>query len=489
MASHTTHRFSPLDDIIFPVYFAVICGFPCEAAQRPDIHRALQAGYTLTLEQFPFLGADIDRVPHGDPSQGRAGSLRLQMPGSTPDTSIDVRDLTVPGSGWTHTYAELREASMPPSWLDPELLAPCIAGTKVPSRVFDVQINWIHGGCLLTMYGAHAAADAGGLATIVEFWAWQCRHVQASSTHVDVDVDVDPSAIFGFGSHVPALHDLPCSAAEFDRLKSRPELWKLLGLHWEMNLAAPAPGDENNDDAPILPTKIPSVVAVPGMRSCIFSITPEAAARLKQDATPPDGNGWVSTNDAIAALVWRSVMRARFPDPASWSRSSIATVTVDGRSLDDLHIPPNYTGNVVFCCMTETTLTDLVSSTLAETASLIHRNVQTLKTNGSLQTDATRLAASIPDVRRLAIAFYDSFGDNLVTTSWAGLPFYGVDFGAGLGKPEFVRPPRGQFGGVCTFLPRRATGGVEVLLNLREGEMERVLGDAEFLRYAETVCG
>lgn len=50
----------------------------------------------------------------------------------------------------------------------------------------------------------------------------------------------------------------------------------------------------------------------------------------------------------------------------------------------------------------------------------------------------------------------DPFGSTDFTiTSWADLDFYGIDFGARLGRPEFVRIPYMEASGVGLVLPRK----------------------------------
>ena len=98
----------------------------------------------------------------------------------------------------------------------------------------------------------------------------------------------------------------------------------------------------------------------------IFSATPTTISKLKQDASPapvplmaPNGQkaaGGISTKDALGALLWRRIMKARFPSqPVTNMRvenyNSVIAVAMDGRK--SLAIPIDYVGNVVFESMTE----------------------------------------------------------------------------------------------------------------------------------------
>jgi hypothetical protein len=276
---------------------------------------------------------------------------------------------------------------------------------------------------------------------------------------------------------------------EFERLKMRPELWKLLGLHWEDNLAP--------SDGPSLPVAIPAAGAsIPGMRTGIFSFSREACAKLKKDLSPVQLNQWISTKDALTALIWRSVMRARFYDIKNIPRSakgaepkSIVTVAVNGRSLFKPELPDTYINNVVYCCMNELPLSEVLGdTTLTSLAGAIRQRIETIKSDTTLIQDANTLASCIPDVGKLTFAFKDFLGFDLITSSWIDLPFYDIDFGPILGRPDLIRVPRNQFGGLCCLQPRKPNGDIEVFISLKGDEMDRLLGDIDFNKYARFIC-
>jgi hypothetical protein len=300
---------------------------------------------------------------------------------------------------------------------------------------------------------------------------------------------VDPE----IGTSVPAAGHIPAPDKSFDILKTRPELWKLLGLDREDNMTS-RPG------ALSTPTVIPAArPSMPGMRTVVFAFSRPAAARLKADATPLHETRWISTKDAITALIWRSVMRARFPDATNSPNSTKeggagdpkarVNVPVNGRSLFQPELPPSYINNVIFHCTTEMPLSQVVGSeTLAPLASTIRRGIDIIKSDVSLVRDAAILAASIPDVGSLVSAFKDFLRSELATSSWVDFPFYDVDFGPALGRPDLIRIPRGQWTEFCVLGPRKPNGDVEVFISLQGDQMERFLVDTEFQKYASFVC-
>ncbi|KAK5637148.1 hypothetical protein RRF57_012860 [Xylaria bambusicola] len=476
----SSYEFTPLDEIIPPLFFGIIYAFPCDEHRREVALKALQEGYNKLLELWPYLGGDIVR---DNCSDKRPGHLSLVISEKNPDTEIPVVDFKNLPNSWTHSYTEVLEAGLPVSWLDASIFAPYAAGNIITTKPFTVQANWIPGGCLLTCYFSHAVIDATGAARILQCWAKLCRKFQDQ-----------PDAVGGMTQHLSVATpriDFSASGRSFDSLKTRPELWKLLGLDCEGNWTR-RPGTLST------PTVIPAAgTSSPGMRTVVFTVSPSSAARLKEDITTRLKNRWISTNDALAALLWRSVMRARFPNATKPLNGMQRTedpivrvnVPVNGRSLFQPKLPSSYINNVIFHCTPGLPLSKVVGpEPLAQLASTIRDGINVIKSDTTLVRDAAVLASLIPDIRSLESEFKDFLGSELATSSWVDFPFYDVDFGPVLGKPDLIRIPRGQWTEFCLLGPRKQNGDVEVFISLKSDQMERLLVDTEFQSYAQFVC-
>lgn len=479
------HQFSPLDEIIPPLYEAFIYGFPCPFAQKENVLKVLEEGWSKTLHEWPMLRGEIG---YDQSKDTRPGTLKLKIPESRRNGGFVVNDLSLPGSSWNSSYEDLRSQGVPPSKLDGEVLAPLVCGIGATTRVVTVQLNSIPGGYLLAFCSSHSFMDAKGCSLVLGLWARHCRDLQASPRALTSDYTEEPQHEEMAGFRTSAMKN-----GEYDALKHRSELWHLLGLHATENL---------NYDLTATTAKefchIPAAVSPPDgpkTTTCIFSIKTTSLRRLKQDASPKTP-AWISSGDALVALIWRCIMRARCPPAANRSTSlrkdSIVTVAIDGRKLLTPPILTSYIGNVVFCCMTSLPLGILLSptTTLAETAVAIRRNVDLAKKDKVLD-DSASLAATIPAVSSLKIAFKDFLGVDLITTSWIELPFYDIDFGPIFGKTgraEFFRIPRGQFGGICSFQPRQTNGVIDVSILLEVDQMNRLRTDKEFVAYMDFVA-
>ncbi|KAL8898739.1 MAG: hypothetical protein Q9192_001938, partial [Flavoplaca navasiana] len=379
------YEFSPLDEIIPPLYNAFILTFSCSPEQKDKIVSVLVNGWRMTLDDWKFLQASVgfDQTPGVRP-----GTLKLGYRDYRLDEFWTVNDLTRADSGWNNSYDDLKAQGMPPGKLDAKFLAPLAAGLERIDKLVFAQINLVPGGCLIAFCFSHSFTDAKGCSLILEVWAQQCRRLQ-DATNEEVQRDL-------MQLHLSApTSDKMRTKAKFDGLQDRSGLWHLLGLHATGNLQVRPLVDAKREFQ-----HFPAAATAPGSpktTTCIFSFSSQSIKQLKEDSAP-QGQGWISSGDALVALLWVSVMRARFPPSKlkaiDESRESIVTVAVDGRKILDPPLSPSYIGNVIFCCMTRLALSTVLSpdTPLSLVATAIRRNVNIAKDPQTL-SDAIQLAA------------------------------------------------------------------------------------------------
>ncbi|KAI9739475.1 MAG: hypothetical protein M1818_005163 [Claussenomyces sp. TS43310] len=489
------YEFSPLDEVIPPLYFAYILAFESSPNCRntEQFFANLNNGLLRLVEDYPFLSGEITR----DRSHTlRAGHLTLSI--STPPEEIQIvkKDLRLPGSGWKDSYEELRKAGMPSSRLDARILAPLAAGVCTTRRVMSAQVNFIPGGTLLSVCFSHAFVDARGASIIIGLWAKICKSLQQDPSP---NGETEPSR----NGEKPTILKAQRLEADYEKLKTQPELWKLLGLDWKER-PKPQKGALMFELPLVIPAAAPTAVGSGSSKveTQIFSFSTETSKKLKERATLKDSwhaeGNWISSNDALVAFLWQHIMRARFRSrPANSSASrflqeeSIVTVAIDGRK--GLSVPENYIGNVVFCSMSSLSIGTLVASEtgLPQLAQVVRQSVNKGRTTAFL-TSAFALASCIPEnvIRSLRYGFTDFVGKDLVTTSWVDLPFYEMDWGQAFGTGgyiDFFRMPRGQFEGICCMQPRRKDGTIEVVVGMKREHMGRLMDDEEFTRFAAVV--
>ncbi|CAI7653258.1 unnamed protein product [Penicillium pancosmium] len=459
------HQFSPLDIIMPPIFNALIVGWTVSVLRR---------SLALVVEEWPDLAGEIV-APPADASPGTQPTIQ---PMQNHDSLLTIRDFTGPDSPFPYNYSQLKAEGFPTDKLDGQLLAP-LAGVATTQRVMAAQASFIHGGCLLSVGFSHQFADAYGVYLIFEKWAQYCRQTQGLPAQPSAFPNSSSRSQIALPPAFQVSHDQ--ATERYPTLKERPELWKLIGLDWRGSATSPPP-------------EPPFQIAAGGVETRIFSLSAAAQATLKKTASASSSSlDPISTNDALVAWIWRNVSKARFPSGqpnAPCRDNSFVSVAIDGRR--PLSVPADYAGNVVFCSMTNMSIQDLTNpdTLLGEIAARIRQETIANRDTSRL-TEAVTLAAGIPDFRQpLANAFPSWFAEDLVTTSWVGLPFYQLDFGPALGSSgciETFRMPRGQFVGICSFQPRTNDGSVEVVVGLLTEQMERLVGDPDFRNFASLI--
>lgn len=464
-------EFSPLDEMLPPLYFAYVLCFPITTGSKETIRTLLQSSLSALVAERPYLTGNAKR---DDSGKARPGHLVLDIPEPLEDMKIVFNDLTHPASGWKETYQQMQAAGMPPRKLDAHVLAPLTAGIGETSKVFSVQANFIDGGLLLAMCFHHNFVDAYGASRIIARLSEHCNGSAAVPEADGVNANDGMPDIF----KVEAIK----ASYDYDKLKHNPELWRLNCLDWREK-----PKDYVPFEWPIvLPSLLPPTD--PPVNSSMFSFTSQALADLKKFANPNDGDAWVSTNDALVAFLWRHVMRARFPWSVEGAQSgnkdeSAVVVALDGRK--DLSLPPSYIGNCLFHCFTDLPIGYIGSkdTALSGMALSIRKTINKTR-DPKLLTDVVALAATIPTCQSMHYGA-DNLGKDLYITSWTDLPFYRLNWGL-LGKTDFIRIPDRHFESLCCILPPRH-GVVDVIMSMKDDHGVKLRKDKDFAQFAKLV--
>lgn len=202
---------------------------------------------------------------------------------------------------------------------------------------------------------------------------------------------------------------------------------------------------------------------------------------------------WVSTYDALIALLWRAVIRAKMPflkpDPAAPSKT-IHAVNARGRAVP---LPEEYIGVAVTLPWSPShPISRVLSPDFAATLPLLARTVR-VATNSVTPPYLDGLLdwglACEEDMRWTELNMHMMLGVDCMIFDWHTMKSYSVhDFG--FGKPAALRWPNPQFEGFAFILPTRTTKGnedegLEICLGIEESCHERLDVDEELLRFAE----
>ncbi|KAK8075326.1 trichothecene 3-O-acetyltransferase [Apiospora hydei] len=350
---------------------------------------------------------------------------------------------------------DFRAAGCPMNCLDEDLVAPRRTSSGRPgettAEVFQLQASIVNGGLILTFLGQHQCMDGVGQGQVMHLLSKACRGEAFTEDELRSG-NRDPA------DKIPLLDDTA---------------W-VPGTEPRYNKVEPLPvGDVRQP----MPTGV----------WCHFSFPNGSLLTLKQMATQslPTATPYISTDDALSAFVWQSIMRVRLP------RLQEDSPVLFARSVDIRHhvgISATYPGFAQ--CMTyhyKFSARQLVESPLGAIAADLRAAIAT--ETSTLAYDARSLATLVdrtPDKSTVSLlgGGFDMTRD-VMLNSWANQGAYHLDFGLGLGRPESVRRPRfDAFQGLVYLMPKRPDGEIGVAVCLSEEDMQRLKGDGGFMRFA-----
>lgn len=543
---------TPFDLIPPKVYIQFVIYLPLQPS-RPakEVYANLQQGLIRTFQQIPLLSGKVHLRPPSSPDW-RPGQLEVRHDNPwTPPADLSGIPLQLKKKDISTdidcTYDELKDDGFPSSAFEDELVitAPFVPDLAVGVDVFMAQANFLEGGCLLAGAIHHSVADGTGMMLLMQAWAAHCkaasspasiqmpqlaarlhcgtwdrsvldeawsqtqerRHtsdVESKTWHV---LGLDPPVEYQFAA--TQLIDQVVKRLVFSTLDLLPFLFGIYALlvqflvtAWYPELATSSGAEKDASEQHSKSRCSATGVSErkKAMQSSIFYMSGAQFARLKKDTASEDKfAATVSANDALLALFWRCLMKARVNAkcavPPSENEEALLQSPVDGRAVFSSSVPRLYLGNVVLINQIYMTVAALVrpTTTLHDVATCVRESA--LKINHDSVHDAYSLAREVQDYTALKHAFTSLEGFAMMITSLVALPFEDFDFGDRLfgnhGKPDNLRPLMGGFNRafrLCVVLPQKAHGGLELLVSLFEDEMDELISDEEFLRYATFMC-
>ena len=440
-------------------------------AEPAAIMSNLVAALDLTLRSMPIVAGSVALSKRKSDQQG---SLSVQSPYFKAADILSSNDLRA-----KYDYEQLRTAHFPSDGIAFEATAPRLFGKAADSTpVMIVQANFLNGGLLLFLAFHHCVLDEVGIFNVMKVWSSYCRGEVGLNLVTPQWFDQSP-LLQGAGT---------------GRLENHPEY--TLALEGATARAAEDPstyypGSEN-------------------VHSVTYFFSDEALGRLKVAATigtPGDGdegNAWISTNDALSALLWCCITSARVADStqATTDIFPLFAMAVNGRKLLRPPMSPDYCGNAVFIAKTLAKADDLLDQQpgrLAKAASLIRKAVNAV--DDAYARDVIQMARMVDDVGRLAPRRQPAIEYSLGCSSWARQPYYSLDWGSTVGGIcERVRWRRFKTDGLFIIFPRMPSaeglheesdvrpGGIEVQLGLRSDHHQRLMEDPIFTDFAQWRC-
>lgn len=319
--------------------------------------------------------------------------------------------------------------------------------------VASYKLNFIPGGMILLLHSHHYSNDIDGWGSFAKQFADNCAAIVNKTEFPSFDPKCLDRTRFS-GPAVPP----------------------------ESQASAPEPPGHHPDHKPC--------------KGIIVHLPKSKAAELKKLASPTDGSSWISTYDALTALMWRTLTKLREPlykpDPAS-NPIFIEGINLKKR-LTNPALPDRLQGNHFTAAVSamstvpQLTVAEIVSEApLSKLAGYVRQMTNSF--SEETLTAALGMLAPIGNKANLSIRA-DSFPPTtFALTDWRDADVCQADFG--FGKPVAWRH---LFNNVCENLsllypPRNGPAGddegVEMFVPVEAEIVDALVADPEWSKYFE----
>lgn len=440
-------------------YIVICLAFTLDEASTSgsEVERSLQEALGRFAKAFPFLTGQVVMEGRGEGGSGRPKVIPLQN-----HIQLHVKDLG--GEAGFPSMQQMREAQYPFSMLDCEALAPPIAsrwsseGFDRIAPVFMLQANFVRGGLILTIAGNHMMMDMTGLGLTISLFSKACR--AESFTDEEIQQGNQPR-----GNVVPLLGDKYQPGPELDDSFVKPR----------------AIEEKNNPSSSSDSTTVQAPQSPP--KWVYFNFTAAKLAKLKQQASQQTVAPYISTDDAVGALCWQSVSRARVARLGTGMRTKFAR-PISARKY--LGLKGYYLGHMVDTLYESEE--DVWKHPLGEIAGRLRRLLlEDDKIAYHMRAFATMLDRLV-DKTQLANGARLDLNRDIVLSSYANIRCCELDFGPMLGKPDAARRPKMEaWPSLLYMMPKTRAGDIAVAFCVGEDDLAMLRRDESFMSYADYI--
>lgn len=477
-----------------------------------------------TFNAMPLLAGTVTLLPN----TLQRGRLAVTAPWRTAEDALMVKDLR---EADYPSYEALRTKHFPRADLNYSILLPTERSMHIPMvkplemderPVLLAQINLIKGGMILGFVIDHAFTDGAGSVTISRVWAAYCRGEDGSQL-VSPDffdrtqlLEGDESATlenFKEYFYYPEPNVSAPTPDFLSRVFRNVWLWvvpsfrSLFGFglnamdHLKTILRAGPAGDTSRSD----PNPLTGEIFF--FSKAKLKDLKEMASRLESDE-----KSWISTNDALASLLWCCITAAHKTDVHknlesnrdkngsvklnANDESSLLCFVMDSRRLLRPPMPAGSIGNVLIWGGIIEPFNTVVPTAegVTECAHSLRRKIK--------QFDDAHLPRligalkSVPDISRVRLDRMGFDEQSLVVNSWAAQEWYDLDWGRLVGgRCERVRIHESLIPNFCLVFPElkgcegsKEAAGLEVSIGLKTNHMKLLRENELFNRFAEWRC-
>lgn len=228
--------------------------------------------------------------------------------------------------------------------------------------------------------------------------------------------------------------------------------------------------------------------------SLIWHMSVKSLEKLKEFASPEQGEGYISTLDAVNALFWRAICRSRQLSEGTVSDTKMFFVC-DIRTKLSPPLRQDSTCNAAMKLHATQSWTDLLDRDLQKSLCTAATSVRQAICNFEPRMFEAWIAyvKSAPSFWSLKNKERLTSGPDIVVTDHSKVSVYKYVWGP-LGQTKRIRNPWWNrsspkpFSQV-TLMPRLENGDLEILTNLSQQMNERMLEDQELAQFVAFRCG
>lgn len=452
---------SPCDQFAPRMYMSFLLCFQLDSDADPQkVYSELRCGLSDALVEYPVMAG---RVVTYDTARDRI-QIRLSCDDGV---LFQYNDLTSPELQPPFPdFHHLEQSHFSPVTLGPSLSSVQeVYPTGSDCPALYLQANFIKRGLLLAFCPHHSTADALGWTGFLRSWA---KYTSAATNGLRVTPRrsleiMNRSLLFQVRTDV-ALEDCHLLV----KIDNVAETLKL-----ESRVFNAAPTDR----------------AFSNILNIYWYFSPERLQALKTASQSKDKvDSWVSTNDALCALLWRHITIARQLRESLYETSSFQIpCSIRGRLSPKLD--PEYAGNANIhgsCSYSIEKLCSTAPDCQSSVANAVREAIN--RVDDPMVRNLFGTVDSLPKMRSAKYNFNLRPGPDFWVTTFADYDWYGLDWGNHLGKIARQRYIFQHLPSFAIILPRCRDGGLEVFLTLEAEVFERLRLDETFTTFAELRC-
>lgn len=454
------HDFSHLQDVMGTIphlkrYIVICLCFPLqEDYSVSHVESILTDALEELAKAFPFMAGQV--VMEGR-REGHSGIPRIvPLDQRIP---LHINDLRQSKPDFP-SMAAMSAAKYPFTVLDPAIVLPAIAFSWAQDQtdfsevapVLILQANFVRGGLLLSFSCNHMTTDMTGLGMIISLFAKACRAEPFTAEEIKQGNQAH-------GNAVPLLGDEYEPGSELDDVFVKSQTMEKN----TPSVAEPSP-------AP------PAVWAYLNFKSSNL-------ARLKKEASQQTLVPYITTDDAVGALCWQAITRARAHRLGDQVTSKFARPF---SAREYLGLQDLYLGHMVDVAYERGE--DVYRQPLGETAARLRRILQDEEQIVHHVRAYATVIDRLPDKSQVMNGTHLNAERDVVFSSHANIRSCQISFGSVLGIPEAARRPRmAPWPALVYLMPKDNEGDMAVGMCLREDDLARLRQDETCMAYADYV--